>query len=1196
MRISYWMKKRFRQNLLSGVAISGLCLLFGGSVQAASNVGSGGTVTYTDASGLNPSNEPYADGYVVHTFTTTGATNFMVPAVAGSLDIEYLLVGGGGSGGSGFGGGGGAGGLLTNAGGATLPVEAGTYAVTVGNGGAGVGGNVIGNTGGASSAFGLTAKGGGAGGGNGGDGGEGGSGGGASKSGDQLSSGGGVCTPGQGNDGGRAAEFYANKGGGGGGGAGGAGAAVTGTTVGGPGGAGVQSSIGGTTNWFAAGGSGYSTNMSANGIGGKCVGGSNGGAGVANTGSGGGANGVTGGTSGAGGSGIVILRYRYVAEVPLLAHVTTPANNKGFYLGISVTATAMVANASAPCTVTFYTNVNGGAFAQAGEPVETEPYTVDLGTPPAGTYGIYAVATNATETTTSPTNSFTVAANNLAAGGTITYTDANGLNPRSSPPYLGGYAVHTFTTAGTNTFTVPAAADGVDVEYLIVGGGGSGGKNNYGGGGGAGGMRSNLGGTKQPVSSGTNTVVVGGGGAGVSANGVGNTGGTSSAFSLKANGGGGGGGNSLAGLPGGSGGGASQYTLGGPGTGNTLYGYRGGGIGGAGGSGGGGAGSTGGAGGSSGGGTGRQSGISGTTAWYAAGGSGVWNANSASGIGGACPSGSAAGSGVANTGSGGGAFSGSGTTSGGGGAGIVIVRYRYYDATSTTVAGPSFAPGAGGFIGATNVTLSCETADAVIHYTTDGSTPNSGSPVYTNGVTIITIPLGTNLTIKAIGIKAGYNDSEVASAIYYTASSGTWVSTSGGSWPVSDNWLNGIVGQGSGVPVYFNTLTLAANATVTLDGARIVGSLAFADVGDAYTWTINGGTGGSLTLDNLSTPTISVSNRTATMGVVLAGTNGLSKTGAGTLVFREANTFTGGVTVSGGTLDWQNTPNSSAGTITVNAGATAKFHGTYLNYGYTVANDITGNGAVTARALGGSIFNSAYYVMFTGNLSSFTGTFTVDTTANFVQLSSPATSDCSGAKWVVNRTNSAAYLSVGEAGVYKLGELSGNGALGAFYLSNTTMWVIGALGTDSTFDGMITNAISGQGIAALTKVGTGKLTLTKASFYSGGTVVSNGVLEVGVNASLGTNFVEVAGGKLSLLGSAAISDAAPLYLPNEADTLELATGVNETVRELTIGGKPAFRGKWGRIGSSWYQTPCITGDGILTVLEGPQGGALISFF
>jgi hypothetical protein len=89
-------------------AVMSVCLVLASPVQAASNVGSGGTVTYTDASGLNPSNAPYADGYVVHTFTTVGATNFTVPAVAGWLDVEYLLVGGGGSGGSGFGGGGGA--------------------------------------------------------------------------------------------------------------------------------------------------------------------------------------------------------------------------------------------------------------------------------------------------------------------------------------------------------------------------------------------------------------------------------------------------------------------------------------------------------------------------------------------------------------------------------------------------------------------------------------------------------------------------------------------------------------------------------------------------------------------------------------------------------------------------------------------------------------------------------------------------------------------------------------------------------------------------------------------------------------------------------------------------------------------------------------------------------------------------------
>lgn len=35
-----------------------------------------------------------------------------------------------------------------------------------------------------------------------------------------------------------------------------------------------------------------------------------------------------------------------------------------------------------------------------------------------------------------------------ATGGTITYTDINGLNPRTSPAYAGGYTVHTFTSSG----------------------------------------------------------------------------------------------------------------------------------------------------------------------------------------------------------------------------------------------------------------------------------------------------------------------------------------------------------------------------------------------------------------------------------------------------------------------------------------------------------------------------------------------------------------------------------------------------------------------------------------------------------------------------------------------------------------------------------------------------------------------------
>ena len=49
---------------------------------------------------------------------------------------------------------------------------------------------------------------------------------------------------------------------------------------------------------------------------------------------------------------------------------------------------------------------------------------------------------------------------------------------------LGGYRIHTFTTVGSNSFTV---TKGGNVEVLVVAGGGGGG-GNKGGGGGAGGL------------------------------------------------------------------------------------------------------------------------------------------------------------------------------------------------------------------------------------------------------------------------------------------------------------------------------------------------------------------------------------------------------------------------------------------------------------------------------------------------------------------------------------------------------------------------------------------------------------------------------------------------------------------------------------------------------------------------------------
>ena len=90
------------------------------------------------------------------------------------------------------------------------------------------------------------------------------------------------------------------------------------------------------------------------------------------------------------------------------------------------------------------------------------------------------------------------------------------------------------------------------------------------------------------------------------------------------------------------------------------------------------------------------------------------------------------------------------TTGGGGGGGSTPV-----------CATPTFSPAAGTYFEAQEVTISCSTAGATIYYTLDGSIPTDSSAVYTD-----TIIVNANTTIKAIAMKEGYNNSNVAEAQY----------------------------------------------------------------------------------------------------------------------------------------------------------------------------------------------------------------------------------------------------------------------------------------------------------------------------------------------------------------------------------------------------------------------------------------------
>ena len=78
-----------------------------------------------------------------------------------------------------------------------------------------------------------------------------------------------------------------------------------------------------------------------------------------------------------------------------------------------------------------------------------------------------------------------------------------------------------------------------------------------------------------------------------------------------------------------------------------------------------------------------------------------------------------------------------------------------------TVATPEFSLASGAVESGTTVTITCSTEGAKIYYTTDGNEPTASSTEYTAAIRITEA-----VTLKAIAVKDGMNDSAVASASY----------------------------------------------------------------------------------------------------------------------------------------------------------------------------------------------------------------------------------------------------------------------------------------------------------------------------------------------------------------------------------------------------------------------------------------------
>ncbi len=96
-----------------------------------------------------------------------------------------------------------------------------------------------------------------------------------------------------------------------------------------------------------------------------------------------------------------------------------------------------------------------------------------------------------------------------------------------------------------------------------------------------------------------------------------------------------------------------------------------------------------------------------------------------------------------------------------------VATATYVVGSTTVTATPTFSPGAGTYTTTQSVTLADSTANAVIYYTTDGTTPTTSSTAYSTPIQV-----AATETLKAIASAPSLQTSSTASAVY-TIQAGT---------------------------------------------------------------------------------------------------------------------------------------------------------------------------------------------------------------------------------------------------------------------------------------------------------------------------------------------------------------------------------------------------------------------------------------
>jgi fibronectin-binding autotransporter adhesin len=331
-----------------------------------------------------------------------------------------------------------------------------------------------------------------------------------------------------------------------------------------------------------------------------------------------------------------------------------------------------------------------------------------------------------------------------------------------------------------------------------------------------------------------------------------------------------------------------------------------------------------------------------------------------------------------------------------------------------------------------------------------------------------------------------------------------WSATGAGSWSSSGNWSNGVAA--SGYIARFVT-PLAAPATVTLDGDRTASGLVFSG---AQPYTVASGSSGGLTLSKssgnvlasvldgdhvISAPVLLASSLDAstetgsslTLSGVVSGAGGVNKVGGGLLSLTGANTFSGPVSVTAGTLAFGLPGSIGSGSLTLNGGGlrylsgnTADISSRAITFGLNGATvDTNGNDVIWMNPIGnsgvGAFTKTGAGILALDGVNTYSGGTTV--TGGTLRINADAALGTAGTALTLNGGKlSAGTISLTTNSTARPISVGANG---------------GSLAVDAGAVFTLPGVLSGTGV--LTKEGSGSLDLVNnAATLSGGVSLNGG--------------------------------------------------------------------------------------------------------